>query len=140
MSRVGSALLVCVGLIYSGCATDAPPKRRPKEHPTPIKVVTIEKPIFKKQTCTAEIDRAKICGMNKYCTKDPMTCAEAYYRLTICGHWWLDGGIAGKRNGIPCQSTSLTSPPCGKDAKGMTAAIIQVPFFPPTKIKCIPPQ
>jgi hypothetical protein len=32
------------------------------------------------QTCTAEIDRDKVCGQKKYCTKDRMTRAEAYYR------------------------------------------------------------
>jgi hypothetical protein len=40
--------------------------------------------------------------------------------------------MAGKRNGIPCEDPP-TSPPCGKDAKAMTAAIVQAPFFSANK-------
>jgi hypothetical protein len=127
-------VISCVLLIVSGCAV-APPAR------TVTKVVTVKTPGPTCTTTIRPIDNAELCREHRYCTRGPkMTCAEAYYRLTQCAnvpnktdnHAWLDGGIEGAaRNGIPCEDTA--DPPCGKDAKQMTAAIASKPFSPPMR-------
>ena len=117
MFRVFSPLALCAVLLSAGCAFDPPATR--------TKIVTVEK----RRTCTVTTRPEDVCATKKYCTKDQMTCAEAYYRLTVCGHSWLDGGTAipreGQPNGIPCEDQA-----CGKSAKAMTEAISKHPFMP----------
>jgi hypothetical protein len=121
MVRVG----VWVALLLSGCAYSQPSASR--------RAVVVKE----QRTCTTRtpIDDADFCRLKKYCTKNPeMTCAEAHYRLTHCArfgpdidHIWLDGGVAGKRNGIPCEDR------CGGTALDMKYVIAREPFYPPTK-------
>jgi hypothetical protein len=110
-------VIVCAALLLSGCAYDAAPKQA-------VRTKIVEK----HRTCPTAQRVEDECATKKHCTKDTMTCAEAYYRLTTCGHSWLDGGVAiprdGQPNGIPCEDV------CGKSAKSMTDAIKRAPFSP----------
>jgi hypothetical protein len=131
-------VVACVLMLVAGCAVDPPPSRMPK-------VVTVSTPGRTCTTTVRPIDDAELCREHRYCTRGPkMTCAEAHYRLTRCAHVpnkadnhaWLDGGIEGAaRNGIPCEDTA--DPPCGKDAKQMTAAIASRPFSPSIKTETV---
>jgi hypothetical protein len=124
MSRVVFAILCGMALLVSGCAYNQSPAPR-------TAVIVKERP-----TCTATSPQedADFCRDRKYCTKNPeMTCAEAYYRLTHCArfgpdfdHAWLDGGVANKKNGIPCEDR------CGGTALAMKKVIAEHPFYPPT--------
>jgi hypothetical protein len=115
---------VCLAVLLSGCAYSQPS--------APRRAVIVKE----QRTCTtiAPQEDADLCRVRKYCTKNPeMTCAEAYYRLTHCArfdpdidHAWLDGGVAGKKNGIPCEDR------CGGAAIDMKRQIAERPFYPPT--------
>jgi hypothetical protein len=84
------------------------------------------------QKCTTTINVSDSCREPKNCPAI-RTCAEANYRLTVCGHRWLDG--VPTRNGIPCEAI------CGRDHKTMADRIAARPFSPPsqTKTDCNPP-
>jgi hypothetical protein len=85
------------------------------------------------QKCTTTVHESDVCRFPKTCPSI-LTCAEANYRLTACGHLWLDGGSKG-RNGIPCEAV------CGRDEKTMAERIAARPFTPPahSQTKTCPP-
>jgi hypothetical protein len=68
----------------------------------------------------------EFCAKEKECDQIA-TCAEAYYRLAVCKHGWLDGGTRGSTyekpdsqgqpNGVPCEKK------CGSDARAMVPKI-----------------
>jgi hypothetical protein len=120
---------ICLAALLSGCAYS-----QSVAPPAPRRAVIVKE----QRTCTATARQndADLCRAHKHCTKNPkseMSCAEAYYRLTHCArfgpdddHAWLDGGVAGKRNGIPCEDR------CGKTALEMKQSIAAQPYYPPT--------
>jgi hypothetical protein len=124
------ALALAAALIVAGCATTGSEATgsttsaadRPKQAKAPI------------QNCTTTVHESGVCRVPMNCPQIA-TCGEANYRLTTCGHRWLDGGPKG-RNGIPCQAV------CGRDAKTMSERIAAKPFSPPAHSKtteCSPP-
>jgi hypothetical protein len=78
-----------------------------------------------KQRCTTTIKTEDICAKPKPCYLIE-TCAEAYYRYTVCKDLSLDGGSGYPRNGIPCQKL------CSEKAQALEMAnkIIERPFSP----------
>jgi hypothetical protein len=113
---------VCLAVLLSGCAYS--------QQPSPRRTIIVKE----RRTCTTIAPQvvADLCMVRKYCTKNPeMTCAEVYYRLTHCprfgpddDHAWLDGGVAGKRNGIPCEDR------CGKTPLEMKQSISRAALLP----------
>jgi hypothetical protein len=104
-------------LFLSGCATNAPPAPGVKRQaPAQTKIVT--------QTCTTTTKPENICAQPKPCSMIA-SCAEAYYRYTMCGDLSLDAG----RNGVPCQDK------CSREANALEMAgrITRQPFVVPTK-------
>jgi hypothetical protein len=103
MSRVVPAFAFSVGaLLLSGCASDAPPEPVAKRvAPARTQIVAA------KQTCTTTIKPEDVCARRKRCYEIE-TCAEAYYRYTVCKHLSLDGGSGYPRNGVPCQDKCRT--------------------------------
>lgn len=111
---------VCIVVILSGCAV---------EPPAPKLVA-----VFKQRTCTITIrpmSKSEFCRTPKSCP-DISTCGEAYYRYTMCREIERDGGVAGSRNGIPCEKM------CGRTALEMAAKISgESPFSPPMKSEAV---
>jgi hypothetical protein len=114
-------VVICVALFLSGCAVDPP---------APIirtKIVTE----FKTRMCTLTtrpMTKQEFCGMGEKACPEINTCGEAYYRYTTCREIIRDGGVAGERNGVPCQNV------CGKTPLEMAAKIrSEPPFSPPPK-------
>src|SRR5262245_37440858 len=122
MLRVLSALAAAV-LFAAGCSHSD----RETTAPVRTKIVKAEKT----RTCTTTVrpDPA-FCAKEKLCPAI-QTCAEAYFRYTVCREIERDGGVAGDRNGIPCQNL------CGKTALTMAAAIRAQPFSPPTQSETV---
>lgn len=86
--------------------------------------------VTKTRHCTttiAPMSHNEFCRVELRC--DVVTsCGEAYYRYTACDEWKRDGGVAGERNGIPCQKL------CGKNAMEMATRIKgEAPFTPPMR-------
>jgi hypothetical protein len=131
MSRVVPAFVICAAaLLMAGCAADAPPEPVARRvAPARTKIVTI------KQSCTTTIKPENVCAQPKRCYEIE-TCAEAYYRYTVCGDLSLDGGKGYPRNGIPCQDKCRTR----ADPLVMADEIIKQPFSPQTRseTKCVP--
>jgi hypothetical protein len=117
--RVLPSLVSGVSVLFLyGCATDAPPEPVAKRAaPARPIVVTV------KERCTTTIKPENICAQPKPYYKIE-TCAEAYYRYTVCKDLSLDGGKGYPRNGYPCQDK------CSKDALTMVDKIIERPFTP----------
>lgn len=109
------ALTVGTVLLATACAQEREPSVR-------TKIVTV--PTVRK--CVTTIKPEDVCKTPKACPQIT-TCGEAYYRFTTCGEWLRDGGVAGERNGIPCQQM------CGPDAKTMADRISARPFSPPMR-------
>lgn len=114
-------------LLMAGCATSTPPAPVAKRAaPAQTKIVTV------KQTCVTTTKPANSCAQPKPCSMIE-TCAEAYYRFTVCKDRSLDDGPLGERaanktdqsNGIPCERK------CGRDAVTMADRIRAQPFSPP---------
>jgi hypothetical protein len=131
MSRVVLAPVVGVAaLLMFGCATDAP------REPMARRVVSAQtKIVTVKQRCTTTIKTEDICAKPQPCYLIE-TCAEAYYRYTVCKDLSLDGGSGYPRNGIPCQKL------CSEKAQALEMAnkIIERPFSPQARseIACSP--
>ena len=115
MFRVAS--VVVIASILAACASDAPTKQG-------VRIVE------KRRTCTvtnAPITKAEFCATQKACPTIS-TCGEAYYRYATCGEDLRDGGVAGERNGIPCQKL------CGMTALEMAQRVrSELPFSPPMR-------
>jgi hypothetical protein len=121
MSRVIRSILLGIALLVAGCASDIPPEQHANRRAqTRIKIV--------KQTCTTTIKQEDVCAEKKHCYQIK-TCAEAYYRYTVCGDRTLDGGTGYQPNGIPCQSV------CSREADALEMAnrIIKDPFVIPSR-------
>jgi hypothetical protein len=147
MGRAMFRVVACVALLLSGCAIDPLPAVR-----TITKVVTVKEP---GRTCRIEtrpMTSAEFCTTEKKCGQIG-TCAEAYYRLTVCGHRWLDGGAAVRKDGEPNRKGEPDGIPCEQElcgrggARGMVAKIRaeqaagKQPFslpMAPAKEKCDP--
>lgn len=129
MFRVLAPLLIAVMLLTGGCASDLPAQRSFSSPPRTItKTVIVEK----RRTCTVTVrplTKLEFCSRGpRACSDRSMTCGEAYYRYTTCGEDARDGGVAGDRNGIPCQVI------CGNTALQMATRIkAEEPFSPPTQ-------
>jgi hypothetical protein len=117
MFRVLSILSVSA-IVAAGCALDPPaPIVMTK---TVTKVVPVNEPASTCRIETRPMTSAEFCAKKKNCPEIE-TCAEVYYRLTVCGHRWLDGGTAvrgepnrrGEPDGIPCEKGR-----CGAAAHG----------------------
>ena len=127
MSRVGRASVMCVAsLILFGCATGTPPEPEAKRvAPARTKIVKVG------QTCTTTLEPENICAHPRHCY-EVKSCAEAYYRFTVCKDLSLDDSPLGKDvphkpgqpNGIPCEKQ------CGRDALTMADRIREQPFSP----------
>jgi len=119
-------VVVCVALILSGCAVDE------LEPIVRTKIVKeyIREP-GKTRTCTVTtrpMTKQEFCSMGEKTCPRIATCGEAYYRYTTCGEIERDGGVAGERNGIPCENV------CGKTPLAMAEKIrSESPFSPPPK-------
>ena len=75
-------LSILGAIIVAGCAVD--PSTQIVITKTVTKVVTVKEP---GRTCRIEtrpMTSADFCATKKYCP-EITTCAEAYYRLTVCG-------------------------------------------------------
>jgi hypothetical protein len=111
----------CVALLTSGCAIHPQPSP-----PARTKIVTLKETGRTCRVTTRPATTDEFCSTPKNCPQIS-SCAEAYYRLTVCKHEWLDGGTArgtyekpngnGQPNGIPCEDK------CGSDARAMVMRI-----------------
>jgi hypothetical protein len=114
-------VVVCVATVASGCALDPQPSP-----PARTKIVTVKEPGRICRVTTRPTTKEEFCASSKNCPQIS-SCAEAYYRLTVCKHEWLDGGAArgtydkpnsnGQPNGVPCEDQ------CGGDARAMVKRI-----------------
>jgi hypothetical protein len=122
MLRVALVLSAAV-LFVAGCA------HSDRETAAPVRNKTAK--VEKARACTTTLrpDPA-FCATEGRC-RHIKTCAEAYYRYTVCREIERDGGVAGDRNGIPCQNL------CGKTALTMANAIRAQPFTPPTRSETV---
>lgn len=114
MFRVLSAAAFC--LILGACAFEPAPA------PVQSRLKTVT--ITKTRVCTTTLQPQDVCKTPKSCPHIT-TCGEAYYRLTTCREALRDGGVAGVRNGIPCEDK------CGATAVEMADRIAKQPYTPP---------
>lgn len=116
-------------LLVSACAVE-PPQAPIVRTKTITKVVTVKEPGQICEVTERPQTRDEFCATVKTCGQIE-TCAEAYYRLTVCNHYRLDGGAARKKDdqptkrgepdGIPCEVEL-----CGRDgARTMASRIRQ---------------
>jgi hypothetical protein len=83
---------------------------------------------FKMRTCAITL---RPMSKEEFCSQGQKDCSsitrgEAFYRFTVCGESERDGGIAGKKNGVPCQNA------CGNDTLDMVKKLrSEMPFSPP---------
>jgi hypothetical protein len=122
-------VIACVALLIAGCAVDPPaPVVQTK---TITKIVTVREPQVCEVTERPQT-ASEFCATVKRCGQIA-TCAEAYYRLTVCNHRLLDGGTARKKDeqptkhgepdGVPCEAEL-----CGRGGATMMAARIRQEF------------
>jgi hypothetical protein len=120
MSRVIRTIVLGVFVIVPGCTTYAPPE--PQARRTAIKIV--------RQTCTITTKPPYNACAKKTCV-EIKTCAEVYYRYTVCGDTELDGGRMfdskprWEPNGVPCKDKC-------ENALNMAREIREHPYTVPT--------
>jgi hypothetical protein len=118
------AILAPVSITVAGCALDPAPAGRAGI----TKVVTRERACtITRRPMTAEEFCEQANRERPRCAQIT-TCAEAYYRLTVCKHQVLDGGPVqgtyekpdsrGEPDGIPCEKER-----CGPNARSMVLKI-----------------
>jgi hypothetical protein len=123
-------------LLLLGCAADPPRviiKRVVVEKPVPAAVSSAQtgtKIVREKCTTTIEPDPDKVCRHPKHCYQID-TCAEAYYRYTVCRDTSLDRND----DGVPCSRELRGGSGCSRDSKAFEMAnrIRAQPFVVPTK-------
>ena len=113
-------LTVAAGLTCSPALADGPVPAWAKKPPPHTPCTSTSLPV---DICRVELSCGQIA-----------TCGEAHYRLKVCGHWKLDGGLypaEGQPNGVPCEQQL-----CGRTLSIMNARIAAQPFSPPEQRVC----